>query len=211
MSKIKITNKDVKNYYNRILDCGSQSAGYLLGYSSARFYNCGVYGWNYDIYDFGDTCLMIGDRTGSFGRKADYSMLHDYNEKARTIYNNWDLSTEEKKNQIDNLISEFIELSFRKLETDNITISDMKRICKEKGSHFFDTDAVRFFGSRIESSLYKNGIFITSEFTDFERNHRGFTVRQFNAETGDIKELSKFNQFHNKEDAKEFARLYKSN
>lgn len=42
-------------------------------------------------------------------------------------------------------------------------IESVKRANKENGYHFFDYETMKFFASRIESKLYKNQCFITSE------------------------------------------------
>lgn len=95
-----------------------------------------------------------------------------------------------------------------------MTISDVKRINKENGFYFFERDAMRFFGTKIVSTLYKNNTFITSDYTGFERNKRKYTVRVFNASTGavytakDKNGNSTFNKFYYIEDAREFAKNY---
>lgn len=48
-----------------------------------------------------------------------------------------------------------------------ITITELKQIAKDSGSHFFDRDTIRFFKSRMHGQPYRlrNGlfVFITSE------------------------------------------------
>lgn len=95
-----------------------------------------------------------------------------------------------------------------------MTISDVKRINKENGFYFFERDTMRFFGTKIVSTLYKNNTFITSDYTGFERNKRKYTVRVFNALTGSVDTAkdkdgsSTFNKFYYIEDAREFAKNY---
>lgn len=61
--KAKITNKEVRLMYDNILLCKDANLENLLASRfSARFYNCGTYGWNYDVYSFGDTCIIVGYR-----------------------------------------------------------------------------------------------------------------------------------------------------
>jgi len=95
-----------------------------------------------------------------------------------------------------------------------MTIADVKRINADAGYYFFSKETMRFFGTRVVSSLYQNNTFITSDYTGFERNSRKFTVRVFNENTGEVKTAnfsdgkSTFNAFARIEDAREFARSY---
>ena len=95
-----------------------------------------------------------------------------------------------------------------------MTIADVKAKNRAVGDHFFDANTMKFFGSRIESSLYKNNTFITSEYTGFERKNRAYTVRVFDEATGRVNTAkladgtSTFNYFRTKEDAHEFCKNY---
>ena len=74
-------------------------------------------------------------------------------------------------------------------------IDDIKRINRYKGGHFFEPKTMRFFDSRVLSTVYQGpgGVyFLTSE-----RFHgstvtgpRLYTVRYFNPETGDCGTLN---------------------
>lgn len=95
-----------------------------------------------------------------------------------------------------------------------MTMADVKERNRLAGGHFFDRDTMKFFGSRIESGLYKNSTFITSEYTGFERKNRAYTVRVFDEKTGEIKTArfadgtDTFNYFQTKEYARAFCRNY---
>lgn len=96
-----------------------------------------------------------------------------------------------------------------------MTMADVKQANKDAGYYFFSRDTMRFFGTRIVSALYKNNTFITSDYTDFERNNRAYSVRVFHPETGIVDTAkfsngqSTFNKFSTIESAREFARNYK--
>lgn len=91
-----------------------------------------------------------------------------------------------------------------------MTITDIKQRLSNGGNHFFDKDSMRFFGSRVESSLYKNNTFITSEYTGFERTKRAYTVRYYNEQKNTVEDVSGFGAFSTLDSAKEFARNYKA-
>ena len=78
-------------------------------------------------------------------------------------------------------------------------VDDIKRASHAKGSHFFDRDSMRFFRSRVLSTIYKGqgGIFfVTSEqYADYHRTGpRLFTVRQFHPADADISTVGDFNK-----------------
>ena len=94
-------------------------------------------------------------------------------------------------------------------------MADVKQANKNAGYYFFSKDTMRFFGTRIVSTLYKNNTFITTDYTGFERNNRAYSVRVFHPETGIVNTAkfpdgqSTFNKFSTIESAREFARNYK--
>ena len=89
-----------------------------------------------------------------------------------------------------------------------MTMSDARGLYKQCGGHFFDRDTMRFFNSKIVSSLYKNRCFITSEKTNFNSSLIKFTVRQFSKCYTKVNTVSDFLQFRNIESARDFARNY---
>ena len=97
-----------------------------------------------------------------------------------------------------------------------MTMADVKQVNKDAGYYFFSRDTMQFFGTRIVSALYKNNTFITSDYTDFERNNRAYSVRVFHPETGIVDTAkfpdgkSTFNKFSTIESARKFARNYKA-
>ena len=85
-----------------------------------------------------------------------------------------------------------------------LTMADIRRNNKEAGYYFFDKDSMRFWDSRIETGLYKDNTFITSELdyaTKFDAK-RKYTIRR--AVDGGIKieTIGEFLQFETLEDAK---------
>lgn len=49
MKKVKISMNEC-NYYSHVFRCGYCDLDNILQDYPAQFYNCGVYGWNCDIY-----------------------------------------------------------------------------------------------------------------------------------------------------------------
>lgn len=70
---------------------GCDSAMALMG--SPDWYNCGVYGWNFDAWAIDGKCVILGDRWVRRFRELDYSFCRKWDELAREInrdYKNYD-------------------------------------------------------------------------------------------------------------------------
>ncbi len=68
----------------------------------------------------------------------------------------------------------------------HLDISGIKDAVKRAGSHFFDADAMRFFGSRVDSATYAGPdgwYFVTSEKRPHSDDARGYTVRRLSVRT----------------------------
>lgn len=91
---------------------------------------------------------------------------------------------------------------------ERMSIYEMKAANEAIGQHWFDTDTMRFFNTRIESQPDKNDQFITSESYDGERKNRRYTLRGFDRATGEVKTLGEFNSHRTMQDAREFRKDY---
>lgn len=86
-----------------------------------------------------------------------------------------------------------------------MTLAEAKYEYSKTGGHFFDRETMRFFGSRIESGLYKNRCFITSE-KNFDGTKRFYTVRRFNEDFTSIDTIGEFNKITSKVTAQQIAK-----
>lgn len=88
--------------------------------------------------------------------------------------------------------------------------NDMQEVIEaneEAGRYFFSENTMRFFDSRVESELFDNQTFITSEKRGFEDYRRVYAVRVANPD-GTISTVEK--GFDSYEDAEEVALDYDS-
>lgn len=105
--KKKITRNDMKMWYNDIIKIGYCNAQHLLYCNVPQYYNYGVYGWNYDVYDFGNTAICTGYRPiGNIN--APYEIVRKYDDMARTIVEGTD-SYAVKAEKVHALRDEFIK------------------------------------------------------------------------------------------------------
>lgn len=105
--KFKTTRKAIVNSSANIVRAGYCDLSCLLCNHSPIAYTCGVYGWNFDVYEIDGLTICTGYR-GMPGRRANNIGL--YEEKAREILSLENkIPFEEKKEQIEQLLHEFIE------------------------------------------------------------------------------------------------------
>lgn len=73
------------------------------------------------------------------------------------------------------------------------SIEEIIQANRREGGHFFDREALRFFNSRIGSSVYGGRFFITSEQFDRDLSPRLYTIRE--CINGRIEEVGDFQQY----------------
>lgn len=71
---LKITHKDLKRNFSTIVSCPYADLNEVLSVKDKFGYNAGVYGWNFNAYDFGGTCLITGYRP----RGADFKLPFEF-------------------------------------------------------------------------------------------------------------------------------------
>ncbi len=118
MAKAQTTRKWLASFYT-CYGTGYCDLQYLLRFQEKRFYTCGVYGWNFDCYTFGDYAITTGYRGMIHHVKRDFSLDKEYDDKARAIIEDRKLSWEEQRKQVNELLAEFLHKIF---EDDNIRV-----------------------------------------------------------------------------------------
>ena len=107
---IKLTKTDLKNNFGVIVSCGYCELQSLLSIKNRVGYNKGLYGWNFDAFDFGGVGLITGYRT----RGADIELAREFckywNERAgnATFEERKQILTEFER-ELQKLAREFIE------------------------------------------------------------------------------------------------------
>ena len=104
--KFKTTKKAIVEGSAKIVSAGYCDLQYLLRYHEPLAYTCGVYGWNFDVYEIDGLTICTGYRNMP-GKTA--NNIREYEKKTEKIAENWNTPYEEKKGQIENLLHEFIK------------------------------------------------------------------------------------------------------
>jgi len=85
MSKVRVSIKEVKNSFRKVFCCGYCDLQYIF-ITSPHMYNCGVYGWNCDVYcnyQY-DIAITTGYRNMT-GERIPSELLEKYNKLASMI------------------------------------------------------------------------------------------------------------------------------
>lgn len=80
---------------------------FLLRFQEPTAYHAGIYGWNFDEYDFGNISIFTGYRLLP-GTKIPSKILNEYEHKAEKLLHER-TSYESAKQAIDALLAEFLQ------------------------------------------------------------------------------------------------------
>lgn len=102
--KYKTTRKAIVNGSANIVSVGYCDLVTLLRNHSPNAYTCGVYGWNFDVYEVYGLTICTGYR-GMPGRAA--NNVREYERRAREIYDEPGGNWADKDERMENLLREF--------------------------------------------------------------------------------------------------------
>ena len=74
--------------------------------------------------------------------------------------------------------------------------------------YFFTKETMRFWNSKVETPLFANRCFVTSE-DSFDRSRKLYTVRRFSEDYTDIVDIGEFQAYNSKAAAVDAAKLYR--
>ena len=85
------------------------------------------------------------------------------------------------------------------------TITMIKKNNKQNSRYFFDKQTMKFFNSKIESKLYADNTFITSEQQDYQ-TPRTYTIRIALDNGKEIENIGEFQKFESLISAREYRK-----
>lgn len=80
----------------------------LLRAHNANAYTCGVYGWNFDVYEICGLTICTGYR-GMPGKRL--VQIAEYEAKAAAVWDDYNKPYEQRCEEVENLLHEFCELN----------------------------------------------------------------------------------------------------
>lgn len=104
--KYKTTAKAIRNGGGNIRCAGYCDLSYLLTTHSPVAYTCGVYGWNFDVYEVYGLTICTGYR-GMPGKRLEG--IGEAENKARAIlsWENKSMTYDEKRDAVEEVLKEF--------------------------------------------------------------------------------------------------------
>lgn len=105
--KFKTTKKEMKQGYVKILSIGYCNLQNLLYYTSPIAYSSGSNGWCCDYYDIDNVCISTG--YSPIGKTVNYDIIEKYDNQASEIIGNYNISHEERKKKVNDLLLQFIQ------------------------------------------------------------------------------------------------------
>lgn len=108
--KIKTTRKAIVNSFGNVKCAGYCDLSFLLRNHQPVAYTCGVYGWNFDVYDVYGVTICTGYRNMP-GKRA--KNMAEYEAKATAVLDNYKAPYEERCTAIEELLEEFCTIARR--------------------------------------------------------------------------------------------------
>ena len=118
--KVEVTRKRIYENYNKdqIVKIGYCDLQNLLSFEDARFYTCGINGWNCDIYEFKDRkhrSVLLSTGYSPLGKEyANFELVKEYEKKAYAIP-----YSDKKREILHELCLDFIDEALKGVENDN--------------------------------------------------------------------------------------------
>lgn len=114
MGKIRTTRRELKDNFN-CYGFGYCELSNILYFENARFYTCGIYGWNFDAYVIEhkgqEICLTTGYRNmiENKSQKNSFSLGRKFDNEAGIIISDNKISYDNKKAAVTALLHEFLD------------------------------------------------------------------------------------------------------
>ena len=106
--KYKTTRKAIVNGSVNVRSAGYCDLSHLLTNHSPVAYTCGVYGWNFDVFEVYGVTICTGYRNMP-GKRLEG--IREYEKKAREIRDNYSMPYETQKEETEKLLQEFCKLN----------------------------------------------------------------------------------------------------
>ena len=107
MTKYKTSMKAIKENNSKVINIGYCAAQNLLRFNESTAYSSGTYGWNCNFHQIDkNTVIATGYRVGKL---VNYTIVEKYDNLAAEIISNKNISWDDKKSQVNELLEKFIK------------------------------------------------------------------------------------------------------
>lgn len=111
--KYKTTKRAVMDGYGFVISVGYADLQELLRCKSPVAYTSGQYGWNADIYDFGNIAICTGYRPFGNISSSKYGINRMFDKMAEEVYMDCNLSYDDKVKHLDDLSDKYVKYIVR--------------------------------------------------------------------------------------------------
>ena len=105
--KYKTTKKAIREMGDPVYCVSYCNLQNLLRFRDPFAYSTRAEGWACDYYSLGNVIISTG--YSPIGRKIDYNLCHEYDQKAYKILRDYSLKWEQQRDQLEALIEEFVQ------------------------------------------------------------------------------------------------------
>lgn len=105
--KYRTTKKAIREMIDPVYCVGYCNIQNLLRFIDPFAYSTRAEGWACDYYYAYDVIISTG--YSPIGRKTDYNLCREYDQKALAIWSNYNLTFEQQQEKVEALIEEFVE------------------------------------------------------------------------------------------------------
>lgn len=110
MSKIRLTKKSLNKDYWNILEIGYCNLQFLLKFQEPFAYSTRAEGWACDYYNVCGVLISTGYSPLKSKRvRSSYELEREYDDMAKEILENNEISWEEKEDRVNRLLLKFVE------------------------------------------------------------------------------------------------------
>ena len=106
--KYKTTKRAVMDGYGFVISVGYTDLQHLLHYKSPVAYTSGQYGWNADVYDFGNIAICTGYRPFGNISSNKYGVNRMVDNAAKEVLDTRELSHVDKAKRLDDLLDGYV-------------------------------------------------------------------------------------------------------
>lgn len=105
--KYKTTKKAIREMGDPVYCVGYANLQNLFRFVDPFAYSTRAEGWACDYYSVGNVIISTG--YSPIGRKTDYKLCREYDQKALVIWSNYNLTFEQQQEKVEALIEEFVK------------------------------------------------------------------------------------------------------
>ena len=112
--RLKVSKKEIKDNYSNIITISYCDAEYLLRGLDSKYYSTRAEGWACDYYEIDNNTIISTGYAPIDSKLRDYELTRKYDDKAREIWNNYDIDYKKRLKRITTLRNKYVSEMLKK-------------------------------------------------------------------------------------------------